>query len=268
MIGSKTEPVRAGISKADGRGPLQGRDRLVFPLDVASLDEARALVTLLRDEVGVFKVGLELFTSAGPDAVRLVHDAGAQCFLDLKLHDIGETVARSVAMCARMDVRFLTVHAANGSRALTRAVAATRDTGTTLLAVTVLTSLEDADLAELGLAGSSSVAVERLAQLAVGAGVRGLVCSPHECAPLRAALGARADGGPLLMVPGVRPAGAAANDQKRVATPSEAMRSGADYLVVGRPIRDAADPRAAARSIAYEVEAALHSPSVPDTGAR
>ena len=266
MIGSKTEPVQAGTSKADGRGLHTGRDRLVFPLDVASLDEARALVTLLRDEVGVFKVGLELFTSAGPDAVRLVHDAGAQCFLDLKLHDIGETVARSVATCARMGVRFLTVHAANGSRALTRAVALTRDTDTMLLAVTVLTSLEDADLAELGLAGSTAVAVERLAHLAVGAGLSGLVCSPHECAPLRAALGARADGGPLLMVPGVRPSGAEANDQKRVATPTEAMRSGADYLVVGRPIRDAADPPAAARTIAREIEAALLSPPLSATG--
>ena len=214
----------------------------------------------------MFKVGLELFTSAGPDAVQLVHDAGAQCFLDLKLHDIGETVARSVAACARMGVRFLTVHAANGSRALTRALAVTRDTNTTLLAVTVLTSLEDADIAELGLAGSTAIAVDRLAHLAFGAGVPGLVCSPHECTPLRAALGARADGGPLLMVPGVRPVGAAANDQKRVATPSDAIRSGADYLVVGRPIRDAADPRGAAHAIAREVAAALLSPKPAATG--
>lgn len=236
---------------------LAARERLVFPLDVASLEEARHLVTLLRTEVGVFKVGLELFTGAGPDAVRLVHDAGAHCFLDLKLHDIGETVARSVEAAAAMGIRFLTVHAANGSRTLARAAAAAAGSRTTLLAVTVLTSLEDADLAKLGLAGPSELAVERLARLAFGAGVPGLVCSPRECGPLRRALGPSASGGPLLVVPGVRPAGAATNDQKRVATPREAILGGADYLVVGRPIRDAADPRAAARAVVAEIHAAL-----------
>ncbi len=240
---------------------LSARDRLIFPLDVDSLTEARRHVALLRDEVGVFKVGLELFTSVGPDAVRLVHDAGAKCFLDLKLHDIGETVARSVATAAAMGVRLLTVHAANGSRALARAAAAAAGTETTLLAVTVLTSLEDADIAELGLAGPTELAVVRLARLAVSAGVPGLVCSPQECGRLRAALGTSAPGhGPLLVVPGVRPAGAALNDQKRVATPGEAIRGGADYLVVGRPIRDAADPRAAARAIVAEIAAALGEP--------
>jgi orotidine-5'-phosphate decarboxylase len=190
--------------------------------------------------------------------VRLVHDAGAACFLDLKLHDIGETVARSVAAAAAIGVRFLTVHAVNGSRALARAVEATHGTRTTLLAVTVLTSLADDDLTELGLAGPTHVAVERLARLSVSAGVRGLVCSPRECAPLRAALGSSASGGGLLIVvPGVRPAGAATNDQARVATPTEAIRGGADYVVVGRPIRDAADPRAAARAIVAELEEAL-----------
>ena len=235
---------------------MDARERLIHPLDVASLEEARAQVALLAGEVGVFKVGLELFTAAGPAAVQLVHDAGARCFLDLKLHDIGETVARSVAAAMSLRVAFLTVHAATGGRALARAAAAAAGSETTLLAVTVLTSLDDADLAEIGVAGPTGAAVERLARVAVEAGVPGLVCSTQECAALRAAFGP-AGTGPVLVVPGVRPAGAATNDQRRVATPAEAIRAGADHLVVGRPIRDAADPRAAARAVVAAISEAL-----------
>jgi orotidine-5'-phosphate decarboxylase len=238
---------------------MQAKERLIYPLDVASLAEARDQVALLAGEVGVFKVGLELFTTSGPEAVRLVHDAGARCFLDLKLHDIGETVARSVAAAVALRVRFLTVHAVNGARALARAAQAAAGSDTQLLAVTVLTSLEDADLAEIGLSGPTGDAVTRLAGVAFGAGVPGLVCSPRECASLRAALGP-AGRGPVLVVPGVRPAGAATNDQRRVATPADAIRAGADYLVVGRPIRDAADPRGAARAIVAEIADATSAP--------
>jgi orotidine-5'-phosphate decarboxylase len=234
---------------------MQPKERLIYPLDVASLAEARDQVALLADEVGLFKVGLELFTAAGPEAVRVVHDAGARCFLDLKLHDIGETVARSVASAVALRIRFLTVHAVNGARALTRAAQVAAGSDTQLLAVTVLTSLEDADLAEIGLAGPTGDAVTRLAGVAFGAGVPGLVCSPREVSSLREALGPTGRG-PILVVPGVRPAGAATNDQRRVATPADAIRAGADYLVVGRPIRDAADPRAAARAIVAEIAGA------------
>jgi orotidine-5'-phosphate decarboxylase len=234
---------------------MQPKERLIYPLDVASLAEAREQIALLAGEVGVFKVGLELFTAAGPEAVRLVHDAGARCFLDLKLHDIGETVARSVEAAVALRVRFLTVHAVNGARALTRAAQVAAGSDTQLLAVTVLTSLEDADLAEIGLTGPTGDAVTRLAGVAFGAGVPGLVCSPRECVALRDAHGP-AGRGPLLVVPGVRPAGAATNDQRRVATPADAIRAGADHLVVGRPIRDAADPRAAARAIVAEIAGA------------
>jgi orotidine-5'-phosphate decarboxylase len=238
---------------------MHAKERLIYPLDVASLAEAGEQVALLAGEVGVFKVGLELFTAAGPDAVRLVHDAGARCFLDLKLHDIGETVARAVAAAVALRVRFLTVHAVNGARALSRAAQAAAGSDTQLLAVTVLTSLEDGDLAEIGLAGPTGDAVTRLAGVAFGAGVPGLVCSPRECASLRAVLGP-AERGPVLVVPGVRPAGAATNDQKRVATPADAIRAGADFLVVGRPIRDAADPRDAARRIVAEIADATSAP--------
>lgn len=228
---------------------LAPRDRLIFALDVGSISEAKDLVALLRDEVSFFKVGLELFAAAGPDAVKLVHDAGARCFLDLKLHDIAETVSRAVASAASMGVRFLTVHASCGPRALERAAQIGGPSSLELLAVTVLTSFDDVELRAIGMQGTTSEAALRLAKVASRAGVTGLVCSPLECAAMRKELGS----GVKLVVPGVRPAGAAANDQKRVATPTDAIRAGADYLVVGRPIRDAADPRAAARAIVDEI---------------
>jgi orotidine-5'-phosphate decarboxylase len=227
------------------------RERLVLPLDVTDLVTARRWIDQLAGEVGVFKVGLELFTAAGPDAVRAVHDAGAACFLDLKLHDIPATMAKATASAARLGVRFLTVHAVAGPAAL-RAVAAEAG-DTTLLAVTVLTSMDDDELESVGLSGPADRAVERLGTLSVAAGVGGLVCSPLEVAMLRAQLGFA----PTLMVPGVRPAGAAHGDQKRIATPGSAIEAGADFLVVGRPIRDAADPVAAARSVVDEMQRAL-----------
>jgi orotidine-5'-phosphate decarboxylase len=239
------------------------RERLVHALDVATLDAARRRVDELRDEVGVFKVGLELFTAAGPDAVRAVHDAGAECFLDLKLHDIPATMARATEAAAALGVRYLTVHAAAGEAALTQTATAARGSSTSLLAVTVLTSLDAAALNAIGLEGPPDAAVLRLAQLAAEARIPGLVASSHECARLREALPEA-----ILAIPGIRPAGASAGDQRRVATPEDAVRAGADLLVVGRPIRDAEQPATAARAIRQAIGAALERADAERPAAR
>lgn len=223
----------------------------MFPLDVPSLEEARVWIERLASEVGVMKVGLELFTAEGPGAVRAVGDAGCACFLDLKLHDIPATMAGASASAARLGVRYLTVHASAGPKALEAVRRAVEGTETRVLAVTALTSLDARELAAIGWDDPKSV-VRRLAALAVRAGIDGFVCSPHECADVRAIAGA----GACIVVPGVRPAGTSAGDQARVATPTEAIRSGADLLVIGRPIRDAREPVDAARAIAREIEAA------------
>lgn len=228
---------------------MQARDRLVFPLDVPDLETARVWIDRLAGEVGVLKVGLELFTAAGPDAVRAVHASGAKCFLDLKLHDISATMASAVRAAARLGVEYLTVHAAAAPGALAAVRDAADGSKTRLLAVTVLTSLDAEELAAIGLAGPPAAAVERLARLAVRHGIDGLVCSPEECAALRRSLADDV----LLVVPGIRPAGSARGDQARVATPGRARREGADLLVVGRPIRHADDPVAAARAIVAEI---------------
>jgi orotidine-5'-phosphate decarboxylase len=232
------------------------RDRLVFPLDVKDLAEARAWIDRLVDHVGVFKVGLELFVSAGPDAVRAVHDRGARCFLDLKLHDIPATMAGATERAVAQGVAFLTVHASAGPRALRGVQEIAASSKTQLLAVTVLTSFDASELASIGLDAPASAAA-RLARVAVQSGVRGLVCSPEEASALREIVGPSG----VLMVPGVRPAGADRGDQRRVATPATAIASGADYLVVGRPIREASDPRAAASAIAEEIGLALEARS-------
>jgi orotidine-5'-phosphate decarboxylase len=193
----------------------------------------------------MLKVGLELFAAGGPAAVRSAAALGRPVFLDLKLHDIPNTVEGAARSAAASGASLLTVHA-SGGEAMVRA--AVRGAGGRLrvLAVTVLTSLDDAVLAAVGLAGPTEEAVVRLARLAVAAGADGVVCSPREVAAVRAAVGP----GPLLVVPGVRPAGSARGDQVRVATPGEAVRAGADLLVLGRPLRDAPDPAAAARAVA------------------
>jgi len=230
--------------------------RIVYALDFPSLAEARAGAEKVRGRVGVLKVGLELFVKEGPAAFAILNDAGAALFADLKLHDIPETVERAVASLAPSAARFVTVHAAGGAAMLARAVErAARDTRGELmvLAVTVLTSLDDDDLQAQGVSGRAQDHALRLARLAWSAGVRGFVCSPGEVAGLRSELGPDA----TLVTPGVRPAGTAAQDQKRHATPEEAIARGADYVVVGRPIRDANDPAAAARAVAVEVAAGL-----------
>lgn len=227
----------------------------MFPLDVDSLDDERAWIARLASEVGVFKVGLELFTAVGPDAVRAVHDAGARCFLDLKLHDIPATMAGAVRSAAALGVDYLTIHTSAGPSAMRACAEAASGSKTKLLGVTVLTSMDASELAAIGVQGTPAEAVERLARMAASNGLAGLVCSPEECARLRSALGAQVE----LVVPGIRPAGAALGDQKRAATPETAIREGADMLVVGRPIRNAEVPVLAARAIVAEIDRALVS---------
>ncbi len=234
----------------DGSG---ARDRLIFALDAPALDDARVLAAKLAADVGVIKVGLELFTEAGPEAVRAVHALGRPSFLDLKLHDIPETVGRAASAAARLGVRYLTVHAAAGRACLERAAEAGRGPEPTLLATPVLRSLDDADLAAIGLAGPAPDAALRLGKLAIDAGIGGLVCSAAEVRKLRDAVGR----GPVLVTPGIRPRGTAHGDQRRVATAAEAIAAGADLIVVGRPLRDAPDPAAAARAMVAEIEGAL-----------
>ena len=228
--------------------------RLAFAADYPSLEQASPVCRALRGEVGTVKVGLELFTRHGPAACALAEEAGAALFLDLKLHDIPATVARAVRSVAQSGPRWLTVHASGGRAMLAGAVEAAASSGDLqIVAVTVLTSLDAADLAAQAIGGTAAEQALRLASLAWEAGVRAFVCSPHEAASLRAALGREA----VLITPGIRPAGSDSGDQKRVQRPADAISAGADLLVVGRPIRNAADPVQAARAIAAEIATAL-----------
>ncbi len=230
------------------------RPPIAFALDCPNLDDARTMAQRVAPAIGMVKIGLELFVHAGPSALTLGRDTGLPVFLDLKLHDIPETVERAVVQASRLGARLVTVHASGGRTMLKRAVAAALQSGGGLdvCAVTVLTSLDEADLGDIGLAGRPSEAVARLARMAFEEGVRWFVCSPAEVRSLREALGRDA----VLVTPGVRPSAAPAGDQKRVATPEQAIADGADWVVVGRPIRDATDPLAAAWAIAAALEKA------------
>jgi orotidine-5'-phosphate decarboxylase len=221
------------------------RERICAALDFPTWAAAEPFARAVAPDVGLLKVGLELFAAEGPSAVRSAAALGRPVFLDLKLHDIPNTVEGAARSAAASGASLLTVHASGGAEMVRAAV---RGAGprVRVLGVTVLTSLDEAALASVGLAGPAEAAVVRLARLAVAAGAGGLVCSPHEVAAVRAAVGP----GPLLVVPGVRPPGAARGDQARVATPAEAVRAGADVVVVGRPLREGPDPGAAARAIA------------------
>lgn len=232
----------------------EGRGRLIVALDAPSLREARELADLVAPEAGMIKVGLELFVEAGRDAVALGERVALPVFLDLKLHDIPETVERAVARACALGAALLTVHASGGPAMLARAAerAAKEATGLTLVAVTVLTSLDREDLQKMGVSATPADHAVALAELAWSAGVRAFVCSPHEASGLRAALGDAA----TIVTPGVRVA-SSGDDQKRVATPRAAIEAGADAVVVGRPIRDASDPRAAAKAIASELDEAV-----------
>jgi len=225
------------------------RHRLIVALDVASLAKAEAVVEELGDTVSFYKIGYQLGFAGGLPLAQALVRAGKQVFLDFKLHDIAHTVANGVESVARMGATFLTVH---GYPQTMRAAAAARaGSALRLLAVTVLTSYDDADLAAAGYALGVTPLVGRRAAQARELGIDGLVCAAEEAGALRAQT-------PLLLVtPGIRPSGTAAGDQKRVTTPARAIAAGADYLVVGRPILQADDPRAAAQAIVAEVEAAL-----------
>lgn len=223
---------------------------LIAALDTADIATARDWATILAPHCGALKLGLEFFAAHGPSGVRAV--TAAPVFLDLKLHDIPNTVAGAVRAVLPLDVRMLTLHAAGGAAMIAAARAAAEAGGGArplLLAVTVLTSLDEVALAATGVADGVAAQVLRLARLALAAGADGLVCAPSEVATLRAALGSA----PVLVAPGVRPAGTAPDDQARVATPAEVARAGADWLVVGRPITRAADPAATAARIAREI---------------
>ena len=228
--------------------------RVVLALDLPSMAEARRLAVAVRDAVGMLKVGLELFTEAGPAALDIGREAERPIFLDLKLCDIPQTVDRAVARACALGARVLTVHASGGAAMLGRAVerAAKEATGLVIAAVTVLTSLDAGDLARLGVSASVTSHARKLGRLAAAEGVRAFVCSPQEVRVMRRELGWEV----TLFTPGVRPSGAEVGDQKRVATASKAVEEGADWVIVGRPIRDAADPLAAARAIGAEVVSA------------
>jgi orotidine-5'-phosphate decarboxylase len=226
------------------------RNPIIAALDVESAEEARALVGALGTSVEFYKVGLELYAAAGMPLVKELLDGGKQVFLDLKFYDIPETVRRAVKQVARSGVRFLTVHAVES--VMRAAVEGKAGSGLEILAVTVLTSFGPEDLAGMGYTCPASELVATRARQAMEAGGEGLVCSPLEVAAVRAITGPRA----VLVTPGVRSAGAAKGDQKRVATPGEARRNGADYLVIGRQLTRAADPAAEAARILGEIEGA------------
>ena len=237
---------------------MRGRDRIVAALDVPDPAAAAALAGRLAGHVGMYKVGLELFVAHGRAALDAVRPFGLPIFLDLKLHDIPHTVEAAARAAGALGATLVTVHASGGSemiaaarRGLSAGAAAAGAAAPKLLAVTVLTSLAAGDLHALGFAGTPAEVALRLARLAVKAGADGLVCSPEEVAHLRRELGPA----PLLVVPGIRPAGAAAGDQRRTGTPRAAVQAGASHIVIGRPLRDAPDPAAAADAIAADVDA-------------
>lgn len=226
---------------------------LIVALDVNTREEAVAKVQAIGDSVDFYKIGLELFTAEGPDVVKAVKDLGKRVFLDLKFHDIPRTVERAVKSGGKLGVDLMTIHSVGGKAMIQAAAQAAAEFGANapkILAVTVLTSLDQSDLEDVGIKGRTPAEqVEAMARFAIENGANGLVCSPKEVGNLSKLLKA----GTLFITPGVRPAGAAVGDQKRVATPADAVRDGATHLVVGRPILAAEDPVAAAKAIRAEM---------------
>jgi orotidine-5'-phosphate decarboxylase len=225
---------------------------LILVLDAQSPRDVAPTLRQLQGTVNWVKVGLEMFTACGPDCVREIAGLGFNVFLDLKLHDIPNTVAKAVESCARLPIGMLTLHTSGGREMMQRAVKAQQQHAPNLLllGVTVLTSMSASGLAETGVGDSPEKQVVRLGRLAVDSGVRGLVCSPLELAPLRSILPADVS----LVTPGIRPRDAKADDQTRVMTPAEAARAGATHIVVGRPIFQASDPAGAARAMLAELQ--------------
>jgi orotidine-5'-phosphate decarboxylase len=231
------------------------QQRLIVALDVPTADAALKLASQLQDQCQWFKVGLELYIAAGPAIVEKLVSQGHSIFLDLKLHDIPNTVASAVRAAASLGVSMLTIHAAGGPAMMTAAHEALAGIAAPpeLLAVTVLTSMDQRQLAAIGVAAPPQDQVAMLANLGIGAGIRGFVCSPQEVAALRTRTGMQG----VLVTPGIRPSGADKGDQQRIATPTYALEQGASYLVVGRPITQAPDPALAAEAILMEIAEAL-----------
>ncbi len=234
--------------------------KIIIALDVKNKEEARKVLESLP-EARVFKVGLELFTAEGPGMIDLVKSYGKEVFLDLKLHDIPNTVAGAVRAAVKHGVSMLTLHTSGGREMMKKAVETARETAEKenkplplLLGVTVLTSLKDDDLKEIGFSAGTREQVLRLARLATEAGIEGLVCSPQEIDLLRAELGQEIK----IITPGIRPAWAEAQDQKRIMTPAEAIKKGADFLVIGRPVTQAQPPAEAFARVVRELEAAVN----------
>jgi orotidine-5'-phosphate decarboxylase len=238
---------------------VSAKEKLIVALDVESAEEALRLYGELRDETGMFKVGSQLFTTAGPDLVRRLVREGARLFLDLKYHDIPNTVAAAAREAVRLGVALFNIHAAGGTEMMRRAADATAEEAArlgvkkpSLIGVTVLTSMDADALTETGVeAASVEEQVLRLARLADASGLDGVVASPHEIVPVRESVGRP---GFLVVTPGVSPSAAAYADQKRVTSPAEAVRRGADFVVVGRAILNAPDPASAARAVVEEME--------------
>ena len=227
------------------------RDRLIVALDLPSVDVAEAMIARLGDSVTFYKIGYQLSYAGGLPLIRKLADKGKKVFADLKLHDIGNTVAKGVESVAKLGATFLTVHAY--PQTMKAAVEARAGSDLKLLAVTVLTSYDDGDLHAAGYRLGVSDLVEARTQQAQVLGIDGIVCSPEEAASLRKIVGHQMS----LVTPGVRPAGTSFGDQKRIMTPGKAIAAGADYLVVGRPVLEASDPKAAADSIVAEITQAL-----------
>jgi orotidine-5'-phosphate decarboxylase len=235
---------------------MKPRERLIFALDVEHFGEAQTLVGLLKGHIGLFKVGKQLFTHAGPKVIDMIRRKGEHVFLDLKFHDIPNTVAKAGEEAAKLGAAMFTVHSMGGYEMMKHAVESSRNVAKQLnvpkpliLAVTILTSMDQATLEEVGIQAPLEEQVIRLATLAKKAGVSGVVASPREISLIREHCGSDF----LIVTPGVRPASATKDDQKRTLTPGEAVRAGADYIVVGRPIKDAEDPVRAADEIVREI---------------
>jgi orotidine-5'-phosphate decarboxylase len=245
------------------RSPGAMRDRLILALDSDDLQKVKALVGNLAGKVGMFKVGKQLFTHAGPPAVKMIHDVGGEVFLDLKFHDIPTIVAKAAVEATRLGVKMFDVHASGSLQMMRQTV---REVSRVcrqetlrrpiMLAVTVLTSLNQNDLKKVGVGGGIAGQVVRLAVLAKEAGMDGVVAAPPEVADIRKACGRRF----IIVSPGIRPQKVKRNDQRRVMTPEEAIRAGVDYLVVGRPIIEAKDPLSAVREMISEMERGTASP--------
>lgn len=236
--------------------PRHPRERIIFALDVDHFSEAQRWVSLLKDRVGMFKVGKQLFTHAGPKVIDMIRQKNQKAFLDLKFHDIPNTVARAGEEATRLNVSMFNLHALGGLEMMRKTLEATRkmakEIGTPrplILAVTLLTSMDEATLREVGIQGPVSEAVGRLAALALKAGLDGVVASPQEIEIIRK----RCGGEFLIVTPGIRHPSEKKDDQKRTLSPKEAVQAGADYLVIGRPIREASDPLEAVERILEDV---------------